>query len=141
MYYCKVHKSLKQYYFLRSVTVEGLRTHSCVIVPVVILFNESAPILCYHYYLEKLLAPLEKLASVVLLIVVIAELFVLTLEALVEILDALVEIPDALVAMSVSLEVMLVVLLLMLDSTLDILPSVNVPSISASLRMVTVPEV
>ena len=66
--------------------------------------------------------------------VVIAELFVLMLAVLVEI-------PDALVAISVSLEVMLVVLLLILDSTLDILPSERVPSISASLRIVTVPEV
>ena len=47
----------------------------------------------------------------------------------------------ALVAMSVSLEVIFVVLLLMLDSTSDMLPSVKVPSISASLRTVTVPDV
>ena len=47
----------------------------------------------------------------------------------------------ALVAMSISLEVILVVLVLILDSTLDMLPSVKVPSISASLRTVTVPEV
>ena len=47
----------------------------------------------------------------------------------------------ALVAMSVSLEAMLVELVLILDSTFEILPNVRVPSMSASLRMVTVPEV
>ena len=45
------------------------------------------------------------------------------------------------VAMSVSLEVMLAELALILDSTSDMLPSVRVPSISASLRTVTVPDV
>ena len=54
-----------------------------------------------------------KLASVVLLIVEIAELLVL----------------------------MFVELVLILDSTSDKLPSAKVPSISASLRIVTVPEV
>ena len=62
---------------------------------------------------------------------------------------------DALVAMSVSLDVIAAVFVemldalveildvfeLILDSTLEMLPSVRVPSISASLRMVTVPEV
>ena len=46
-----------------------------------------------------------------------------------------------LVAMSVTLVVMLVALELISDSTSEIEPSVRVPSISASLRTVTVPEV
>ena len=53
---------------------------------------------------------------------------------MVEIAEVLVLILDAFVAI-------LVVLVLMLDSTSDMLPSVKVPSISASLRTVTVPEV
>ena len=61
-----------------------------------------------------------KLASVVSLIVAIAEVLVLILDAFVAILAALV---------------------LMLDSTSDMFPNVKVPSISASLRIVTVPEV
>ena len=69
------------------------------------------------------------------------EAFVVMLDVLDAISVSLEVIAVALVAMSVSFELMLVVLLLMLDSTSDILPSVNVPSISASLRMVTVPEV
>ena len=75
-----------------------------------------------------------------------------TLVAIPEVLAAisvtLVAIPDALVVMfvtlvaiSVLLELILVVFSLILDSTFDILPKVNVPSISASFRMVTVPEV
>ena len=69
--------------------------------------------------------------------------------------DALVLMLEVFVAMSLSFEViadelvlmfdalvlMLVVLVLILDSTSDMLPSVKVPSISASLRTVTVPEV
>ena len=55
---------------------------------------------------------------------------------------------DAFVAISVSLEAMFVefveildVFVLISDSTSDIDPRVRVPSISASLRIVTVPEV
>ena len=51
------------------------------------------------------------------------------------------EILVALVEMSVSLDEILVELVFMLDSTSDISPRVSVPSISASLRIVTVPEV
>ena len=47
----------------------------------------------------------------------------------------------ALVAMSLSFELILVLLVLILDSTLDREPSVKVPSISASFKIVTVPEV
>ena len=61
------------------------------------------------------------------LIVEIAELFVLIFDALVEMLEVL--------------DAMLVELVLILDSTSEILPNVRVPSISASLRIVTVPEV
>ena len=89
-----------------------------------------------------------KFASVVLLIVDIAELFVVILVALVAMsvslelmLDAFVVMLAALVAMSVTLELMLVELVLMLDSTSVKSPNAKVPSISASLRMVTVPEV
>ena len=46
-----------------------------------------------------------------------------------------------LVAMSVSLELMLDALVLMLDSTSVKAPNAKVPSMSASLRIVTVPEV
>jgi hypothetical protein len=45
------------------------------------------------------------------------------------------------VDISESFEEMLVVLVLMLDSTSEMLPNVKVPSISASLSIVTVPEV
>ena len=55
--------------------------------------------------------------------------------------DALVAIFVTLVAMSVSFELIFEVLVLMLDSTSDKLPKVKVPSMSASFRMVTVPEV
>ena len=51
------------------------------------------------------------------------------------------EILVALVEMSVSLDEILVELVFILDSTLDISPRVRLPSISASLRIVTVPEV
>ena len=50
-------------------------------------------------------------------------------------------IADALVAMSVSVELIFEVLVLILDSTSDKLPKVKVPSMSASLSIVTVPEV
>ena len=51
------------------------------------------------------------------------------------------EILVVLVEMSVSLDEILVEFVFILDSTSDISPRVSVPSISASLRMVTVPEV
>ena len=51
------------------------------------------------------------------------------------------EILVALVEISASLDEILVELVFMLDSTSDISPRVSVPSISASLRIVTVPEV
>ena len=90
---------------------------------------------------EYTLAPLEKLARVVLLIVEIAEAFVEILDVLEAISVSLDVMAAALVAISVSLEVMLVLLVLILDSTSDKLPKVKVPSISASLSIVTVPEV
>ena len=72
----------------------------------------------------------------------------LMLDALVVMLEALVAISVslelmllALVAISESLELIFVLLVLMLDSTSDTEPSVSVPSISASFKIVTVPEV
>ena len=56
-------------------------------------------------------------------------------------LEALVVMLEALVAISVSFEVMLDELVSMLDSTSVRSPNAKAPSISASLRMVTVPEV
>ena len=55
--------------------------------------------------------------------------------------EAFVEMLEALDAISLSFELILVVFELILDSTSDMLPSVRVPSISASLSTVTVPEV
>ena len=55
--------------------------------------------------------------------------------------EAFVEMLEALDAMSLSLELMLVLLVLILDSTLDREPSVKVPSMSASFKIVTVPDV
>ena len=74
-------------------------------------------------------------------LVAISVSFDAMLVVFVEMLDALVEILDALVAISESLELMFVVFELILASTSDILPNVRVPSMSASLRTVTVPEV
>ena len=48
---------------------------------------------------------------------------------------------EALVEMLEVLDAIFVELVLILDSTSEIFPSVRVPSISASLRIVTVPEV
>ena len=63
------------------------------------------------------------------------------LEALVAISDVFAEILVELLAISVSFELMLVVLELISDSTSEIDPKVKVPSISASFKIVTVPEV
>ena len=107
-------------------------------VPVVIEFKESFPMALFLLLSEYNLAPLEKLASVVLLIV---------------------EILDALVAISVSLEAMLVefvemldvlveileVFVLISDSTSVIVPTARVPSTVTSelklVALVTVPPV
>ena len=51
------------------------------------------------------------------------------------------EILVALVEISASLDEILVEFVFILDSTSEIFPNVKVPSISASLRIVTVPEV
>ena len=80
--------------------------------------------------MSSILAPLEKLARVVLLISEIAELLALILLVFVEILDVL-------VAISLSLDAMLVELVLMLDSTSVIFPSDKEPSIVAFDSMVT----
>ena len=56
-------------------------------------------------------------------------------------LEAFVVMLEVLDAISVSLELIFVELVLILDSTSDKLPKVKVPSISASFRIVTVPEV
>ena len=76
------------------------------------------------------------------------EVMLLMVELIVEMLDALVAISVslddmlvALVAISVSFELMFVLLVLILDSTSERLPSVKVPSMSASFKIVTVPEV
>ena len=53
----------------------------------------------------------------------------------------MVEIAEVLVLMLDAFIAILAVLVLMLDSTSDMLTSAKVPSISASLRTVTVPEV
>ena len=71
----------------------------------------------------------------------IADALVAIFVTLVAIPVALVAMSVTLVAMSVSLEVMLDVFVLILDSTSESEPRVKVPSISASLRIVTVPEV
>ena len=74
------------------------------------------------------MAPTKLVADVVRLLTV--PMFV----ALVAIFVTFVEIPDV-------FEVMLVELVLILDSTSDILPTDKVPSMSASFKTVTVPEV
>ena len=51
------------------------------------------------------------------------------------------EILVALVEISVSLDEILVEFVFILDSTSEMLPNVRVPSISASFKIVTVPEV
>ena len=79
--------------------------------------------------------------DIAVVLVAISVTFVAISVALVAIFVTFVAIPVALVAMSVSLELILVLLVLMLDSTSDKLPSVKVPSISASFKIVTVPEV
>ena len=72
---------------------------------------------------------------------VIFEVLVAIFVTLVAMPVALVAISATFVAMSVSLELMLDVFVLMLVSTSESEPRVKVPSISASFRMVTVPEV
>ena len=74
-------------------------------------------------------------------LVLMLEVFVAMSLSFEVIADELVLMFDALVLMLEVFVAMLVVLVLILDSTSDMLPSVKVPSISASLRTVTVPEV
>ena len=110
--------------------------------PLVFLYSEYEPNATFPLFFESItLAPLEKLASVVSLMVEIAELLVLIFDVFVEMLEVLFVMLDKFAAISESFEEMLVVLVLMLNSTSDMLPNVRVPSISASLRIVTVPEV
>ena len=54
--------------------------------------------------------------------------------------EAFVEILEVFDAISVTLDAMLVLLVLILDSTSESEPRVKVPSISASFKIVTVPE-
>ena len=83
----------------------------------------------------------EALAAIFVTLVAMSVTFVAISVSLELIADALVAMFVTLVAMSVSLELILDVFVLMLDSTSESEPRVKVPSISASLRIVTVPEV